>query len=463
MGLLLKQIRLLSLSMLIDSTLLLPLQRWLETHFPTARLLVVGGSVRDALRGHPSKDLDLEIVGATAEEVAAAVPWPVQQVGRSYGVLLLQLEGLGWLEVSVDPGGYQEWENLCRRRDFTCNAIAWEVDSQQLVDPLHGRADIEAGILRASSPTSLSSDPLRVWRAAQFCGRFEWTIAPELRAAIASVLPEMAGLPRERVTREWEKLLIMPRRPGQALQLLDDWGVIERCYPELWALHGCEQEPEFHPEGDVWVHTLMVLDEAARLGRELPGEQRLILGLAALLHDLGKPATTKREHGRITAHGHEHAGIKPARAWFARHSFGEAIESAVLDCVGKHMRPMQLVREMDRGKMSPSQQVNALRRLVRDVSQVEWSTFLTLCEADQRGRALPAGEYLPAQVFGELLREHPVLEMARAELLRGRDLLALGIPPGKAVGTWIERVERARDEGELTTTEEALEWVRARL
>ena len=440
--------------MLIDGTLLLPLQGWLETHFPTARLLVVGGSVRDALRGHPSKDLDLEIVGATAEEIAAQIPWPLQQVGKSYGVLLLQLEGLGWLEVSVDPGGFAEWEQLCRRRDFTCNAIAWDVRSRELVDPLGGARDIERGILRSAGPASISADPLRVWRAAQFCARFGWRVDDALRAEIAAALPALPGLPRERVTREWEKLLVMPSKPSVALDLLDSWGVMELCYPELFALHGCPQDPQFHPEGDVWVHTLMVVDETARLGGE-----RLILGLAALLHDLGKPETTREENGRISAHGHEHAGIKPARRWFARHSFGEAIELAVLDCVAKHMRPMQLVREMERGSLSPSQQVNALRRLIRDVAHVEWSTFLTLCEADQRGRALPVGEYAPARVFGEILREQPVLEMARQNLLRGRDLLALGIPPGPAVGDWIARVETARDEGEVTTREEALAWL----
>lgn len=440
--------------MLIDGTLLVPLQSWLETHFPSARLLVVGGSVRDALRGHPSKDLDLEIVGATAQDVASLLPWPLQQVGKSYGVLLVQLEGLGWLEVSVDPGGYAEWEQLCRRRDFTCNAIAWDVHSQQLVDPLGGAQDIERGVLRSAGPTSVVDDPLRVWRAAQFCARFGWKVDAALRAAIAAALPALPALPRERVTREWEKLLVMPARPSLALELLDQWGVIELCYPELFALHGCPQDPQFHPEGDVWVHTLMVVDEAARLGGE-----RLVLGLAALLHDLGKPETTREENGRISAHGHERAGLRPARQWFARHSFGEAIELAVLDCVAKHMRPMQLVREMEQGRMSPSQQVNALRRLVKDLPNVQWSTFLTLCEADQRGRGLPVGEYEPARVFGEILREHPILEMARADLLRGRDLLALGVPPGPLVGEWIGRVEKARDEGEVTTREEALAWL----
>ncbi|MBN9417440.1 MAG: HD domain-containing protein [Candidatus Eremiobacteraeota bacterium] len=443
---------------MIDCSYLLPFQGWLETHFPTARLLVVGGSVRDALRGVASKDLDLEIVGATPEEVAAALPWPVQQVGKSYGLLLVDLEGLGWTELSVDPG--EDWEKLCRRRDFTCNAIAWDVVSGVLLDPLGGRADIEAGVLRAAGPRSIAADPLRVWRAAQFCARFEWAVDASLLGDIAGVLDLLPRLPRERVTREWEKLLVLPRRPSLALQLLSDWGVIERCYPELWALHGCEQEPEYHPEGDVWVHTLMVLDQTARLGAP---EDRLVLGLAALLHDLGKPSTTVREDGRISAHGHERAGLKPARLWFSRHSFGEAIELAVLDCVAKHMRPMQLVREMDRGKMSPSQQVNALRRLVRDVGHVAWPVFLTLCESDQRGRGVPVGEYLPTRIFGDLLREHPVLEMARADLLRGRDLLALGVAPGKAVGEWIARVEQARDEGELATSEEALQWVRARL
>ena len=121
---------------MIDCSYLLPFQGWLETHFPTARLLVVGGSVRDALRGVASKDLDLEIVGATPEEVAAALPWPVQQVGKSYGLLLVDLEGLGWTELSVDPG--EDWEKLCRRRDFTCNAIAWDVVSGVLLDPLGG-------------------------------------------------------------------------------------------------------------------------------------------------------------------------------------------------------------------------------------------------------------------------------------------------------------------------------------
>jgi tRNA nucleotidyltransferase (CCA-adding enzyme) len=246
-ALLLKQLRLRSLSM-IDCSYLLPFQRWLETHFPTARLLVVGGSVRDALRGVESKDLDLEIVGATAEAVAAALPWPVQQVGKSYGLLLVQLEGLGWTELSVDPGGYDEWEQLCRRRDFTCNAIAWDVVSSVLVDPLHGRRDIADGVLRAAGPRSIVADPLRVWRAAQFCARFEWRVDSSLLEDIAAVLDLMPRLPRERVTREWEKLLVMPRRPSVALQLLSDWGVIERCYPELWALHGCPQEPEYHPE-----------------------------------------------------------------------------------------------------------------------------------------------------------------------------------------------------------------------
>lgn len=452
--------------MLIDGSFLLPFQSWLETHFPAARLLVVGGSVRDALRGHPSKDLDLEIVGATPEAVAAAIPWPKQQVGKSYNLLLVQFEEHGWLEVSVEPGSLADWESLCRRRDFTCNAIAWDVLEARLLDPLAGRRDIEAGVLREAGPTSILADPLRVWRAAQFCARFDWNVDDELRAAIQNAVPALSGLAQERVTREWEKLLVMPDQPGRALQLLDDWGVILECYPELFALHECPQEAQFHPEGDVWIHTLMVLDQAARLGREREFSplQRLQLGLAALLHDLGKPSTTRRESGRITAHGHELAGLKPARQWFERHSFGEPIALAVLDCVGKHMRPMQLCREILAGKLSPAQQVNAVRRLIRDLDAVEWPVFLTLCEADQRGRALPQDGYLPAQVFGEILAEHPaLLETARTDLLRGRDLIALGIAPGRQMGDWLERVERARDAGEVATSEEAREWVRQRL
>lgn len=439
---------------------------WLQEHFPQARLLVVGGSVRDALRGQASKDLDLEVVGADAATLLPALPWPHKTVGRSFSHQLVQLEELGWVELSVESEGLDQWQSLCRRRDFTCNALAWDPLTQTLIDPLGGQAHLAAGVLYQASPDSVRRDPLRIWRAAQFCARFGWRVSAELQAAIADNLAELPALASERVTREWEKLLVLPERPSLALNLLDSWGVIAQCYPELAALHDCAQDPTYHPEGDVWVHTLMVLDEAAALARQrgLNQEERLQLGLAALLHDLGKPSTTEIQgDGRITAHGHEAAGVKPARRWLDRHCFGEEAALAALDCVALHMRPGQLTKDIERERLSPSQSVNALRRLLRDLQHVSWEVFITLCEADRRGRGGAMEEFAPGRVLGQLLADHPVQSMARATLLQGRDLLALGLPAGPEVGKWIKRVEQARDEGLVATAAEALEWVRARL
>lgn len=442
-----------------------PLQEWLEHHFPQATLLVVGGSVRDAVRGHPSKDLDLEIVGVEAQQVVGRWPWHARQVGKSFSHHLVELEELGWVEVSFESGSLQDWDRLCRRRDFTCNAMAWHCHRRELLDPLGGQRDMQEGVLRQASPESLLEDPLRVWRALQFCARFGWRPEPTTLATLKAQIPRLSDLPAERVTREWEKLLCLPESPGVALGLLKEWGMLS-LFPELEALVGCPQDPTYHPEGDVWTHTCMVVDQAAAIARRdgLSQGDHLTLMLAALLHDLGKPSTTRQEGQRWTAHGHEHAGQVPARHWLQRYCFGEQVGAAVLDCVAHHMRPLQLQRDIDGGRLSPSQQVNALRRLLRSLEAVSWEVFIRLCEADRRGRGGEGeGEFRAAEVLGNLLRDHPVAELARSTLLQGRDLLALGLSAGPQLGEWIRKVEAARDEGLLQTRDEAVTWIKQRL
>lgn len=447
-----------------------PLQRWLRNQFPQSQLLLVGGSVRDFVRGQASKDLDIEVLGVDSSRLQEGFPWPHKQVGRSFAHWLVQLEGLGWVELSLEPepvaGSLDEhWKRLCLRRDFTCNAMAWDLDRGILVDPMEGARDIAAGVLRQTGPQSLPSDPLRLYRAAQFCARFDWRPEPETLASLKLVVDRLASLPRERVTREWEKLLCLADSPDAGLACLREWGVIAALHPELEALAQCPQDPIHHPEGNVWIHTLLVVEQAAGLARQhgVVAEERLILLLAALLHDIGKPATTRRDGQRVTAHGHERAGVEPAAQWLAQFCFGENIDLAVLDCVAHHMRPAALTRQIEAGELSPSQQVNALRRLLRDLQKVNWPTFLLLCEADRRGRGVVVEEFAPARVLGELLERQPVLELSQQPLLRGRDLLPLGILPGKEMGMWIQRVEEARDQGLIETFEQAVDWVRTQL
>lgn len=450
---------------------LLPLQEWLAQTFPHAHLLVVGGSVRDWVRGKPSKDLDLEVLGVELEELKAALPFQQRQVGKSFSHLLLKLEEFGWVEMSVEPepvtGSLDaHWAKLTQRRDFTCNTLAWDPTENRLLDPLGGSADIRAGVLRQASPHSLQKDPLRVLRAAQFCARLGFRPEAGTDAALRKYGEALAGIAPERVTREWAKLLCMPEYPSAAIELLDEWGVVKMHYPELQKLHRVPQDPVYHPEGDVWVHTMLVTDQAALIARRdgIEDEARLQMMLGALLHDVGKPFTTKkRRGGRVSAYGHEKAGVPHAARWLSRMCFADATVQAALECVEHHMRPLLLLKDIQLKRLSPSQQVNALRRLLRDLQFVSWEVFIRVCEADKRGRGTVLATYEAGEVLQRLLDAHPIAEQARSGLLRGRDLLPLGIPAGPELGKWLRRVELARDEGVVASPEEALEWVRVQL
>lgn len=443
-----------------------PLQDWFASRFPAARLLVVGGSVRDWVRGRPSQDIDLEVLGVDLEELRGALPFPQRQVGKSFSHLLLKVDEIGWLELSVEAEPAEDWGRLAQRRDFTCNTLAWDLAEDKLLDPLGGVADIEAGVLRQASSSSLSADPLRVLRAAQFCARFEFRPEPATEKALCSAAAGLAGVAPERVTREWAKLLCMPAYPSAAVELLDDWGVVKLHYPELHKLHRVPQDPVYHPEGDVWVHTMLVTDQAALIARRdgIEDDARLQMMLGALLHDVGKPFTTKkRRGGRVSAYGHEKAGVPHAARWLSRMCFPEVTVQAVLECVEHHMRPLLLLKDIQARRLSPSQQVNALRRLLRDLQFVSWEVFIRVCEADKRGRGTVLASYEAGQVLQRLLDAHPIAEQARSGLLRGRDLIPLGISAGPGLGQWLRRVEQARDEGLVSTPEEALDWVRAQL
>jgi tRNA nucleotidyltransferase (CCA-adding enzyme) len=430
-----------------------PLPASLAQHNP----LFVGGCVRDQLLGRTPKDWDLAILGRTAQEWEGTLEFPFRRVGKSFSHWLVDLPEMGWVEVTLEEG---DWSQSCQRRDFTCNTLAWSPAQASLLDPLGGRQDIQRGQLRQAHPHSLEDDPLRVWRAAQFCARFGWQLEPKTEASLLQVVPRLPELARERVRAEWEKLLLLPAQPSLGLELVRQWGLLDR---ELQAIVGCPQDPRHHPEGDVWTHTLQVVDQAASLSREWC-QPRLSLLLAALLHDVGKPMTTQTEaDGRITAHGHEKAGLAPASEWLLRWGFSLHTQAEVLDCVAYHMRPSQLYREIERQELSLSQQCNALRRLMKCLEAVSWDVFLTLCRADHLGRGPNRPDFEAGTYLEQLRQSQPPSKLSKDGLLRGRDLLALGLRAGPELGEWLDRVENERDLGHLSSSEEALEWVKLQL
>src|SRR5437588_5263232 len=317
------------------------------------RALVVGGWVRDRLMGRDTKDIDIEVYGVASDRLRSLLEsfGRVETVGESFQVykvagLDVSLprreskagRGHRGFDVAGDPS--MTVEEAARRRDFTMNAIAWDPLTDEYIDPLDARADIERRLIRMVDPRTFPDDSLRVLRAAQFAARLDFTVDEPTRAMCRMIA--LDDLPAERVWGEIEKLLLA-RSPSIGFALALDLGVVSKLFPELEALVDCQQEPEWHPEGDVWVHTLQVIDRARERIDDLARPQQLAVMLGAVCHDLGKPATTAFVDGRIRSMEHEEAGVPPATRLLDRlnvHTLqGYDVRHEVLGMVANHLKP----------------------------------------------------------------------------------------------------------------------------
>lgn len=428
------------------------------------RAVLVGGCVRDLLLGGQPKDLDVEVYGIQPAQLVAMLQtrFRVDLVGESFGVLKLHglpidvaiprresKSGLGHkaFEVQSDPA--MSLRDAAARRDFTINSMALDLETGELIDPWGGENDLRQRILRHTSP-AFSEDPLRVLRAMQFAARFDFDVAPETVALCRRIHPE--GLPRERVFDEWKKLILKGAKPSRGLGFLRDCGWV-RHYPELAALIGCEQEPDWHPEGDVWVHTLHCMDgfAAERNGDDI---EDLIVGFAVLCHDLGKPATTVFEDGRIRSPGHDIAGEAPTRSFLERLTNQAEIVEQVVPLVLYHMRPAEL---FDAGAGD-----NAVRRLAARVGRID--RLVRVARADQRGRpprrftGFPAGDWLLDRA-----RAHQIESMAPKPIVMGRHLIELGLEPGKHFRELLDKAYQAQLDAHFTELEGGLAFIREHL
>jgi tRNA nucleotidyltransferase (CCA-adding enzyme) len=454
----------------------------------SGRALLVGGMVRDLLTDVPVTDADVEVYGIDATRLRALLeelfPDRVHDVGSSFSVYKVTLDDRHELDVSlprresktgkghkgfvVEGDPTMSVEDAARRRDFTINAIMADPLTGEIIDPHHGLKDLEHHVLRVVDPKTFIEDPLRVYRALQFTARLELKIDEETKTLLTTMVDrgDLDELPKERVTEELRKLLLKAERPSLGFEFARELGIIQRDYPELQALIGVEQEKEWHPEGDVWVHTMLVVDAAAKIIRrpEWPEPYRFIGALCtmlgALCHDLGKPATTKEIDGRIRSLEHESGGIEPTRSLLARWKFGADAEHAAIMIATEHLKPGMLEKEIEKGRLTEEQYINAVRRLLKRIHPLHWAAFLAACEADWRGRTLPETTfdkpYPPGDHFTKVVRENNLETIHSQSLLRGEDLIALGVPPGPEIGQLIKETEDARDKGKIRTKEEAL-------
>jgi tRNA nucleotidyltransferase (CCA-adding enzyme) len=433
------------------------------------RALIVGGWVRDRLLGHPSKDLDLEIFGIPQEDLPPLLaPFGrIDAVGQSFPVYKVIRSGEGEIDVALprreskrgrghrafdvqgDPS--MSLEDAARRRDFTINAIAWDPLADVYHDPFGGRADLERRLLKAVDLSRFGDDSLRVLRAMQFAARFEFALEDQT-AALCRTIP-LDDLPAERVWGEFEKLLLQAARPSIGLALALDLDVVDRLFPELKALVGCEQEPEWHPEGDVWTHTLMVVDCAREMNADLERRKLITVMLGAVCHDFGKPATTAIVDGRIRSLDHEEAGVAPTLTFLDRlniHTIdGYDVRRQVVGLVAQHLKPGAFFKSGNVGD-------GAFRRLAQ---KVDMELLARVARADCRGRT-GSFDCSAMDWFVERARALGVEHQPPAPLLLGRHVLALGIPPGPRVGEILKQVYEQQLDGLVKTVDDAIERAR---
>lgn len=435
-----------------------------------ARPVIVGGYVRDTLLGIASKDIDIEVYCVKNLETLQDMlePFgPVNIVGKSFGILKLAVDAhdidfsLPRTERKKAPGhkgfhvslnSQMDFASAARRRDFTINAMGYDLNADLLLDPYGGEKDLEDGLLRCVDPRTFVEDPLRIFRALQMAPRFGLTCDPALLRLCRSMVASgrIEELPKERIFEEIKKLLLKAQKPSEGFRLMETMGLLD-FFPELKALRGVKQEPSCHPEGDVWTHTMLCLDAMAAL-RSGDAQRDLVLMLATLCHDFGKPAATEVVGGHIRAKGHEAEGLLPAERFLKRLSDEQRLVDAVLPLVREHQRPLEFYKE---GATAGDIRRLATRVTIKELILVAKADFLGRTAEEARSGAFPAGEWLQREA-----ERLGVLEHAPRPLLHGRDLITLGLAPSKQFKNILDAAFDAQLEGEFATYDEAFAWLK---
>ena len=389
----------------------------------------VGGFVRDALLDRATKDVDIEVHGITPSCLKDILDSLGQRItiGESFGIFNLkgysldiamprreEARGMGHrdFDIFVDP--FIGTESASRRRDFTCNALMQDVLTGEILDHFGGQEDLRQGIVRHVNPTSFAEDPLRVLRAAQFASRFQFRVAPETIELCRKM--DLRYLPRERIEGELKKALLKAEHPSIFFEVLRQMDQLDVWFPEVKALIGVPQNPTYHAEGDVWTHTMLVLDEGAKLRHRTA--QPLWFMLSCLTHDFGKAVCTQEISGVLHAYEHEKLGLPLAEAFLRRITSETKLIEYVLNLTELHMKPNTVA-----GTRSSKKTTNRMFD-----QAVDPEGLLCIALADDRGRitAVPGTdheEFLYQRL--EIFRE----TMARPFVM-GRDLLEAGLIPG---------------------------------
>ncbi|MBQ6389048.1 MAG: tRNA nucleotidyltransferase [Mogibacterium sp.] len=407
------------------------------------RVFYVGGFVRDKLLGIDNKDVDIEVHGVepAALQTILREVGTLLSYGESFGIYSLAGVGIDIamprrerktgtghrdFEVDVDPfiGTYE----AARRRDFTINALMEDVLTGEIVDHFGGRDDLAAGVIRHIDDVTFAEDPLRVLRGAQFAARFGFTIAPETVSLCRTM--DLSDLSKERIEEELQKALLKADRPSIFFEMMREMGQLDVWFPELEQLIGLEQDPLFHPEGDVWTHTMEVIDRAAQVRDKCSDPYAFML--LALTHDLGKIVTTEEIKGRIHSYEHEIKGLPLVESFVRRITGEKAVIDYVLNMVPLHMRPNVLAYS------KPA--VKSTNRMFDAAVCPEDLIYFAMAD-----RPVISGT---DQFTGDsdflFERLDVYKEMMERPHVRGRDLIEAGLEPGEYFGELLDYAHKLR-------------------
>lgn len=420
------------------------------------RALLAGGCVRDMLMERPAKDFDIA-TSATPDQVEALFAH-THALGKAFGVIQVLVDGSPF-EVAtfrsdlayVDgrrPEGvvFSSPELDAQRRDFTVNGLFYDPLTGQVIDHVGGQDDLKRRVIRAIGDPRrrFAEDFLRMLRAARFASTLEFEIDPETAAAVRGLAGEIAMISAERIAQELTRLLTESPRAGRGVRLLHDLGLLQHVLPEIPRMIGCEQPPQFHPEGDVFVHTMLMLDAL-----EKPSP---LLAWSVLLHDVGKPPTfavTREPDGsdRIRFNNHAEVGARMAEDILRRLRMSNELTDAVVHCVRNHMR------FGDAGRMKES----TLRKLV---GAPTFATELELHRIDCLSSHADTSNVDLLKAFVEKIRNEPVLPKP---WLGGRDLIAMGRTPGPEFSRWLQLAYDAQLESRFPDRDALFDWLRAEI
>ena len=406
--------------------------------------IIVGGSVRDFFLNIPVKDYDIEIFGIDSLDIiqkSLEKFGSVKLVGKSFGVLTLRVNeydfdfalpriekktGNTHQDFEVITNANLSFKEAAIRRDFTINAIGYDFFKQEFLDPFNGIKDLKNRIIKHINDKTFIEDSLRVYRAVQFASRFDFEIAENTKELCKQIVlnDDLDYLPKERIYEEFKKLFLKSTKPSIGFELLRELGVL-KYFQELEVLINCIQEPEYHPEGDVWIHTMMALDELARILNEenIQDEYRkLYLFYGILCHDFGKPFCTKEINGKITSFKHESLGIEPTISFLSKLTNEKKFIDIVCSLVKNHLTPFQLYLAE-----------SSLKAIKRLSLKVNIEDLCLVCLADCLGRTIKDKEKCPKATSWLLkkAKELNIENKAIEPLIQGRDLIDLGFKPSR--------------------------------